>query len=90
MTNYRTNIVTPINDKLIEANGSIGADVAAQTDSMMDDVMAALFTYSINGMGGYVSGFKTDVETAMEKPLTELGKSITSGVAGGVNDNLST
>ncbi len=89
LNNYRNNIVEPINEKLIEANGSIGADVAAQTDSMMDDVMAALFTYSINGMGVYVSGFKTDIETAMAGPLAEIGKAMPQGVANGVNDNLS-
>lgn len=89
LTNYRTNIVAPINEKLITANGSIGADVAGQTDSMMDEVMAALFSYSINGMGGYVSGFKTDIETAMAGPLSEIGKAMPQGVANGVNDNLS-
>ena len=88
LTNYRTNIVTPINEKLVEVNGSIGADVAGQTDSMMDEVMAALFTYSANGMGIYVSGFKTDIETAMAGPLADLGEFVNEGFAGGINDNV--
>ena len=74
LTNYRTNFVNPINEKLITANGSIGLEVAGQTDSMMDEVMAALFTYSANGMRIYVSGFKTDIETAMSGRLLKSGK----------------
>lgn len=89
LTNYRNTIVNPVQQKLIEANGAIGADVAGQTDSIMDDIMVALFDYSLDGMGDYVSGFKTDVESAFKKPLEELGEAIPLGVAGGVNKNTS-
>lgn len=87
LDSYRSAIVTPLQNKLIEANGSIGTEIADKTDSIIDDITAALFDYKINGFGFYVSGFKTDIESAFKVPLEELGKSIPAGVGTGVTDN---
>lgn len=89
LDNYRNTIVTPLQNQLIEANGSIGSEIAGKTDSIIDEILSALFEYKINGFGFYVSGFKKDIESAFKGPLEELGKSIPSGIGKAVTDNTS-
>ena len=85
LENYKKNIVAPINEKLIEANGSIGADIVDNTESIMDDLYAALFKEDFNSAGTYISGFKTDVSTALKninvsQDAEPIGKSIGEGI----------
>ena len=87
LKNYRETIVSPLQEKLIEANGAVGSEVAAKTDSIMDDVMGALFNYDINDTSVPIGQFKTDIQTAFEKPLADIGKFINEGMAQGINNN---
>ena len=73
LVNYQKNIVTPINDEIESSFETLKVDGSAWANDTMTDILGALFEWNVGASQSRVTGYRTDVQSAIESALTEAG-----------------
>lgn len=91
LSKFNENTVKPLEEGMQELLSNIGSEDTTWATQAMDNILSSMFTISFTGAGSYVSGFKTDIETAINNELSnadwDIGSSIPEGVKQGIDEN---
>ena len=74
LTNYQKNVVTPVEKDIQNSFDELGINGSVWAKDTMQDIIIALFDWSGNGDDVYASGYKTNIQTAIENALKAAGQ----------------
>lgn len=97
LTTYRDEILNPAIDEIKEANNGIGEEIAEETDSIVDNIMDALFQTEVlqggSKAGIAITKMRDDIEKIINDEFQnanwDIGSSIPDGIAKGIDENKS-
>ena len=91
LNQFNESTVKPLEEGMQDMLSNIGSDDTTWASQAMDNILNTLFSISFTGSGSYVSGFKTDIETAINDELSnsewDIGSSIPEGIKEGIEKN---
>lgn len=93
LSTFNENTVKPLEEGMQELLSNIGSEDTTWAAQAMDNILSNMFEMSSVYGSYYVSGFKTDIETAINNELSnadwDIGSSIPEGVKQGIDENKS-